>query len=580
MSYIQKGGMLMYKEIYDFAIQNELAPIPNTSKKEIAGYINLDIDGNFLEIDIIEKKIRKKVLCPDVGSLAFGKNTNPIVEKREYMFDKSQKKHEGWVCIMQDSVKCGREMQAIYNFIRKCEDDEKYIESINNKLDESKIKAKDFLSYRVNGKKMEENKCWIEWLEEYKNEHTNTKNKKNRSSEIIISSITGKTVESVSENTGPQVFAPPTGTGAYVTAISNPSFESYGLKGNIGASLGDEEAKTIKAGLEYLLTHEEHYNNKFEIIHWYNNDDVEDLINEFLDYDDDDADNPDKELSDIFKCVIKGEKPNNIPDANYHIVKFNVPTKGREFLSNSHNGTYRELYTNLQKWYKDSELEYIKKSKESKTKYVQKAVLANLYGMFFSIMSEADVLSGDKYKKMNNMLGNSKLELLYSIYEGTQIPRIYFKKAITRFNNSMVRNIEPKRQLVQLIKVYLIRGEIGEDILMNNKKTKAYNCGRLFAVYEKIQKSSGNVKSNVTQRYFGAAQKAPQIFFPKLDELSKTHMKKITSEGMRIWLDKMLGEIAVEIGTEFPDKLSEKERGEFILGYYNQKVEMFKSKEN
>ena len=49
---------------------------------------------------------------------------------------------------------------------------------------------------------------------------------------------------------------------------------------------------------------------------------------------------------------------------------------------------------------------------------------------------------------------------------------------------------------------------------------------------------------------------------------------------MRIWLDKMLGEIAVEIGSEFPDKLSEKERGEFILGYYNQKVEMFKSKEN
>ena len=63
-------------------------------------------------------------------------------------------------------------------------------------------------------------------------------------------------------------------------------------------------------------------------------------------------------------------------------------------------------------------------------------------------------------------------------------------------------------------------------------------------------------------------------------QAKETHMKKITSEGMRIWLDKMLGEIAVEIGSEFPDKLSEKERGEFILGYYNQKVEMFKSKEN
>ena len=52
-------------------------------------------------------------------------------------------------------------------------------------------------------------------------------------------------------------------------------------------------------------------------------------------------------------------------------------------------------------------------------------------------------------------------------------------------------------------------------------------------------------------------------------------MRKIKKESTRIWLDKMIGDIATQIGDSFPDKFKDIEKGQFILGYYNQKNEMF-----
>ena len=111
----------------------------------------------------------------------------------------------------------------------------------------------------------------------------------------------------------------------------------------------------------------------------------------------------------------------------------------------------------------------------------------------------------------------------------------------------------------------------------NEEKTKAYVCGQLFAIYEKIQNmASGNLNVNVTQKYFGAVQKAPQLFFPKLANMSIVHMKKIKNEAAKIWIDKVLNEVVTEIGTSFPEKFSEVEKGEFILGYYNQRTDFYK----
>jgi CRISPR-associated protein Csd1 len=101
-------------------------------------------------------------------------------------------------------------------------------------------------------------------------------------------------------------------------------------------------------------------------------------------------------------------------------------------------------------------------------------------------------------------------------------------------------------------------------------KTPAYLCGRLFAVLENIQqKASGyDLNRTIKDAYFTAASTRPATVFPKLLKLSQHHMAKLESDR---FADESIGEIVNQLGSEFPNVLSLKEQGVFMLGYYQQK---------
>lgn len=110
---------------------------------------------------------------------------------------------------------------------------------------------------------------------------------------------------------------------------------------------------------------------------------------------------------------------------------------------------------------------------------------------------------------------------------------------------------------------------------MEEKESTAYACGRLFAVYEKIQMTaSGKLNLNLTERYFSAVQKAPQLIMSDLAELSVKHMKKIKIDSYKKLYNDEISEITPHIGTGFPKKFDDAGRGEFILGYYNERMKI------
>lgn len=108
---------------------------------------------------------------------------------------------------------------------------------------------------------------------------------------------------------------------------------------------------------------------------------------------------------------------------------------------------------------------------------------------------------------------------------------------------------------------------------------KAYHCGRLAAVYAKIQKDAlGKVGAGVVQRYYTSACASPALVFGTLSRLSQYHLSKIDSEGLVIYYEKMLSGIAEKIGCSFPATFSLKEQAEFALGYYHQNAELYSGK--
>ncbi len=117
----------------------------------------------------------------------------------------------------------------------------------------------------------------------------------------------------------------------------------------------------------------------------------------------------------------------------------------------------------------------------------------------------------------------------------------------------------------------------------------AYLCGRLLAVYEGLQwtanKRAGEREVNVSvaDRYYSLASTNPSVAFPKLEDLGRKHLKKLSrsARGAMIAIEKEIVQLHDAIGTgegrRFPGALSLVDQGRFALGYYHQRAQNFEN---
>lgn len=119
---------------------------------------------------------------------------------------------------------------------------------------------------------------------------------------------------------------------------------------------------------------------------------------------------------------------------------------------------------------------------------------------------------------------------------------------------------------------------------LNSKSdNQAYLLGRLFAVLEKAQEDAARpatLNATIKDRYFTAACANPASTFPVLLRLSQHHISK-SDWGKSS--ERRIGEIMelLEIDkAPFPKRLNMDEQGVFILGYYHQRNDFYKSRKN
>lgn len=115
---------------------------------------------------------------------------------------------------------------------------------------------------------------------------------------------------------------------------------------------------------------------------------------------------------------------------------------------------------------------------------------------------------------------------------------------------------------------------------------RAYNCGRLLAVLDDLQRAAqGDVGADIVSRFYGAASTYPQTVFGRLLALAEVHKKKLSKSGSPKLRSKgrALGSrvrniaslIRPEAGAgvpEFPALLTPPEQGRFALGFQQQKA--------
>ncbi|MDP4034214.1 MAG: type I-C CRISPR-associated protein Cas8c/Csd1 [Pseudorhodobacter sp.] len=147
--------------------------------------------------------------------------------------------------------------------------------------------------------------------------------------------------------------------------------------------------------------------------------------------------------------------------------------------------------------------------------------------------------------------------------------------------------------------VNALRAGILKSVLIRNLKmkevpvaldptlpNKGYVLGRLFAVYEEIQRAAlgGNVNATIKDKFYGAASATPQKVFAVLDRGSANHFAKLRkqSPGWAVNLEKLLTSITelMEPGKDpIPVALSSAEQAMFGIGYYHQRSETFRKRD-
>ena len=175
---------------------------------------------------------------------------------------------------------------------------------------------------------------------------------------------------------------------------------------------------------------------------------------------------------------------------------------------------------------------------------------------------------------------------MQAILTGGRYPATLFSTVMMRIRSD--REVNTLR--ASMLKAVLVRNFKMEEVpvaLDISNKDKGYLLGRLFAVYERIQRGAlgDKINASVRDKFFGSACSQPQKVFPLLAKNSINHLSKIGKDkkGVQIYLEKDIAAITDMFDPAddpFPKCLSDKEQGMFVIGYYHQQSKYFESRKD
>ena len=176
-------------------------------------------------------------------------------------------------------------------------------------------------------------------------------------------------------------------------------------------------------------------------------------------------------------------------------------------------------------------------------------------------------------------------QLLHGALRGRSVPlpQSALTSALRRQQLDQENKLNPAR--LALIKACLLRSPNSQN---NNSQTKdtpmteslnpesrdpSYLCGRLFAVFDRLQYlAQGGVNAGVVERYYASASTTPALVMGRLFRNAQFHLAKADG-GVAGNAAKDFEAITCALGDQFPATLDLEGQGRFALGYYHQKAE-------
>lgn len=186
--------------------------------------------------------------------------------------------------------------------------------------------------------------------------------------------------------------------------------------------------------------------------------------------------------------------------------------------------------------------------------------------------------------EMSELSPQIPTQLLHAVLRGrnTPLPQSALAGALRRQQLDQENKLNPAR--IALIKACLLRSHsfsqhhhstkaAMSESLNSESRDAAYLCGRLFAVFDRLQYLAlGGVNAGVVERYYASASVTPSLVMGRLFRNAQFHLAK-AGGGVAENVRKDFEEISCALGDKFPPSLDLEGQGRFALGYYHQKAD-------
>jgi CRISPR-associated protein Csd1 len=362
-----------------------------------------------------------------------------------------------------------------------------------------------------------------------------------------------------------------------------PAFESYGLEQAANAPISVEAEEKFRSALDDLIQRSRYHRLEFNgtfYLHWTKEDvyDPTDLLAE---------PNP-QEIANLLKSVERGGRY-AVDNPNDYFAAAVCANGPRLVVRDWIESTVPIVSGNIARWFRD--LRIVEPSgQNTKCEF-----------SLWELMSTLVTKKGGKSPDWKRLPPQVATETLFATMRGDpdalqgqtlpstalvlalQRQTVEFRKPGDKFDPKL----NPAR--LALIKACLLRPSKSQN---NNTQTKdnimteclnpesrdsAYLCGRLFAVFDRLQELGlPGVNAGVVQRYYASASTTPAIVMGRLFRNAQFHLDKTESRwggGAAENVRKHFEEITCALGDKFPATLDLEGQGRFALGYYHQKAD-------
>lgn len=348
--------------------------------------------------------------------------------------------------------------------------------------------------------------------------------------------------------------------GYSLVSANAEAFTSYGLKNSLTSPISRLAGERFGKALNHLISKRDSraYVGSLVYVFWTRDKTEYDWVG-FVEQPKPEA------VKLLFETVKSGQRPPELDPDRFYALSLSA-SGGRAVVRDWMERPVWQVQENLVRWLEAQEI-------------------TNPFGddYFFGAKALAratEQREGESPRKADDRVQSTVVSsLTRTAFDGRRLPEDLLARAVRR-NRAEGGVTRPRAALIKLL--FTTQGvpmtdmkELNTSPSFEGEELWAYNCGRLLAEIEAVQKKAlGERNTTVTDRYYGAASSTPAVVFPALMRNARNNLANLRRKapGAYFALDAKIEGIAAEV-RDFPKTLTMRSQGLFALGYYHQRAE-------